>query len=104
MCSVCKKGFMLKENLYRHLIEVHEKQYATIKCDFCIRTFHYQSNPSDHVKGINIPKKKYNCKACGDFVTKSIEQDLTEKEPNVYTGHVVRSSTLDLLKYIKEKV
>ena len=75
VCSICEKGYMVKESLTRHLAE-HSGDKKVIKCPIggCKSTFGLEKTKRRHIKiyhSTDSDKLKFVCEHCGDkFISK----------------------------------
>ena len=75
-CDVCKKTFNQKQNLEKHINNVHEviKDY---NCSFCMKRFSRHEHLQKHVKYMHSKMKKIQCVICNDrFELIAIKYDL----------------------------
>lgn len=72
-CEFCKKSFLYKHNLQRHVELVHSSQSKEEKfhCSYCGKGYTQKLNMISHVQHIHFNIFPYSCKECKATFTKS---------------------------------
>lgn len=72
-CEFCKKSFLYKHNLLRHVELVHSSQSKEEKyhCSYCGKGYTQKLNMISHVQHIHFNIFPYSCKECKATFTKS---------------------------------
>ncbi len=63
VCRLCKKSFLGKYDLARHVNAVHHK-LKTFSCTLCDRSFLYESQLKSHVDAVHSKLKPFTCTLC----------------------------------------
>lgn len=64
-CKYCGKGFHLKDNMNKHIELMHEKKNSNrFKCEYCSKAFNVKGNLMQHINGVHLKTLPYRCPIC----------------------------------------
>lgn len=64
-CKYCGKGFHLKDNMNKHIDLMHEKKNPNrFKCEYCTKSFNVKGNLMQHINGVHLKTLPYRCPIC----------------------------------------
>lgn len=64
-CDFCKSSFKCRENLYRHIMDVHlEPEGGGSKCDFCGKIFKLKNSLKIHISVVHLETDESACWYC----------------------------------------
>ncbi|KAK9736197.1 BED zinc finger [Popillia japonica] len=70
-CEICNKNYLKKENLKKHIKEVHELGHVKQTCEICNKSFKSKRYLLAHKKVIHEGESDYVCSICGHlFINK----------------------------------
>lgn len=91
-CDICQRKFNSKKMIIQHM--VYHNNNRPLHCQFCDKTFYFQSALNKHINCAHIKeiKNKFRCKFCRDCFP-----SLKEKWDHEWLIHSVRKAIVDCL-------